>query len=159
MRRATDEGFAMSSPVALMAGAAVVMAGIGLFATDHDAEPVASRAQLTAAPAPVEPRVTIRAVPVEPTVERSSVYVSVYNNSNVTGLAGSTAARIASAGWQVVSTDNWYGTIPATTIYYPDNLERAAHMLSKDLGIERVLPAVDPMSLDRLTVILTADFA
>ena len=32
-------------------------------------------------------------------------------------------------------------------------------MLSRDLGIERVLPAVDPMSMDRLTVILTADFA
>ena len=32
-------------------------------------------------------------------------------------------------------------------------------LLSKDLGIERVLPAVDPMSMDRLTLIITSDFA
>ena len=50
-------------------------------------------------------------------------------------------------------------TIPATTIYYPERLEDAAGLLSKDLGIERVLPAVDPMSMDRLTLIITSDFA
>ncbi len=32
-------------------------------------------------------------------------------------------------------------------------------MLALDLGIRRVLPAVDPMRLDRLTVVLTADAA
>ncbi len=161
MRRVTDEGFAMSSPVALMAGAAVLMAGIGFFATDRTPDaPAAGRVALTAArDVPVEPQVTMRAVPSKPVVDRGSVYVSVYNNSNVTGLAATTAARIAEAGWQVVGTDNWYGTIPATTIYYPDDLERAARMLSKDLGIARVMPAVDPMSMDRVTVILTADFA
>jgi hypothetical protein len=161
VRRVTDEGFAMSSPVALMAGAAVLMAGIGFFATGHASDDPAARpvALAAARDVPVEPQVTLRAVPAKPVVDRGSIYVSVFNNSNITGLAAGTAARIADAGWQVVATDNWYGTIPATTIYYPDDLERAARMLSKDLGIARVMPAVDPMSMDRLTVILTSDFA
>jgi len=101
----------------------------------------------------------LKAKPVAETIDRSKVYVSVYNNTNVTGLAGSTAARIDSAGWQVVGSDNWVGTIPATTIYFPPQLEAAARLLGKDLGVNRVLPAVAPMSMSGLTVILTADFA
>ncbi|WP_238993457.1 LytR C-terminal domain-containing protein [Nocardioides caldifontis] len=152
-----DQGFAMSSPVALMAAAAVALAGVGFLLTDTDEGP--DTAVLASAPAPVEPTVTIEATKRKPAVKRSTVYIDVYNNSNVTGLAGSTAARIQSAGWQVVGSDNWYGTIPATTIYYPERLKAAAQLLSRDLGIERVLPAVDPMNRDRLTLILTADFA
>ena len=153
-----DEGFAMSSPIALMSAAAVVLAGVGFFVTDRDQAAEPSRAVLAAAPAPLERPVTMRALKVKPTVKRDEVYVSVFNNSNITGLASSTAERIGSAGWQVVGSDNWYGTIPATTIYYPDRLKPAAKLLSKDLGVERVLPAVDPMLMDRLTLILTADF-
>jgi hypothetical protein len=146
----------------MMSAAAVALAGITFFFTGggHEAaRPVRQTAALASAPAPVGPKVTIKALHVKPTVKRSSVYVDVYNNSNVTGLAGRTASRISSAGWQVVGSDNWYGTIPATTIYYPERLAAAAKLLSKDLGIERVLPAIDPMSMDRLTVILTADYA
>ena len=54
------------------------------------------------------------------------VYVEVYNNSGVTGLAGEVAASATQAGWQVVGSDNWYGTIPASTVYYPPKLARAA---------------------------------
>jgi hypothetical protein len=149
----------MSSPVALMSAAAVVMAGVAFFVVDHDT--VTERAALasTGGAAQVEPPVVLEAVEVEPAVKRSDVYIDVYNNSNITGLASRTAERIGSAGWQVVGSDNWYGTIPATTIYYPERLKAAAQLLSKDLGIERVLPAVDPMNMDRLTLILTADFA
>jgi hypothetical protein len=32
-------------------------------------------------------------------------------------------------------------------------------MLGKDLGIQRLQPAIAPMRLDRLTVILTTDYA
>ena len=92
-------------------------------------------------------------------VERGKVYVEVYNNSGITGLAGSTAARASDAGWQVVGSDNWYGTIPASTVYYPQRLQAAAKVLALDLGIGRVMPAIEPMDLDRLTVILTADAA
>ena len=158
MRSRADEGFAMSSPVALMSAAAVVMAGVAFLVTDRE---VSSPEQvaLAAGAAPIEREVVMEAVEVEPTVQRKDIYVSVYNNSNVTGLAGATAQRIITAGWQVVGSDNWYGTIPATTIYYPEQLKDAALLLSKDLGIERVMPAVDPMLMDRLTLILTSDFA
>ena len=88
-------------------------------------------------------------------MDRSKVYVEVFNNSSVTGLAGQVAAKASQIGWQVVGSDNWYGTIPATTVYYPKRLEKAAKLLALDLGIQRTAPAVDPMRLDRLTVILT----
>jgi hypothetical protein len=167
--RADESGFAMSSPVALMCGAAVILAGLAFFTTDRSDDetavtPVAAP-QRTATPRePVrKPVATEREATVEPRVKkvvrRDTVYVNVFNNSNITGLAARTAERIGSVGWQVVGSDNWYGTIPATTIYYPDRLEKAARLLSKDLGIPRVMPAVDPMSMDRLTVIVTADFA
>jgi LytR cell envelope-related transcriptional attenuator len=147
----------MSSPVALMSAAAVVLAGVAFLVTDREVSS-AEQVALAAGPAPVERQVVLEAVEVEPTVKRGDIYVSVYNNSNITGLAGTTAQRIVTAGWQVVGSDNWYGTIPATTIYYPEQLEDAAMLLSKDLGIERVVPAVDPMLMDRLTLILTSDF-
>jgi LytR cell envelope-related transcriptional attenuator len=163
--RSDESGFAMSSPVALMCGAAVVMAGLAFLTSDPaDERPVA--APVAASPPtqrPAKPVRTEREATVKPRVEkvlrRETVYVSVFNNSNISGLAAVTAERIGAVGWQVVGSDNWYGTIPATTIYYPDRLEEAAKLLSKDLGVPRVMPAVDPMSMDRLTVILTADFA
>ena len=156
---------AMSSPVALMCGASVILAGLAFFTTDSREEPTV--ATTVAAPQradrPSKPVRTERPATVKPRVEkvlrRDTVYVSVFNNSNISGLAASTAERIGAVGWQVVGSDNWYGTIPATTIYYPDRLEEAARMLSKDIGVRRVMPAVDPMSMDRLTVILTADYA
>ena len=92
-------------------------------------------------------------------VNRSATYVEVYNNSGITGLAGQYAGTAASAGWQVVGSDNWYGTIPTSTVYYPARLEAAAKALALDLGIGRISPAIDPMRLDRLTVVLTADAA
>ena len=87
------------------------------------------------------------------------VLVEVFNNSSVSGLAGRVAAQAAHVGWQVVGSDNWYGTIPASTVYYPPRLAKAAHQLSLDLGIRRRMPAVSPMRLDRLTVILTGPVA
>ncbi len=147
----------MSSPLALMSAAAVALAGIAFFATGGtDTGP--DRATLASGPAAVAPQVTVEAVRVKPAVKRGAVYVAVFNNSNITGLAGRTSDRIAGAGWQVVSSDNWYGTIPATTVYYPPKLKEAARLLARDLGIQRVVPAIDPMSMDRLTVILTGDF-
>ena len=68
---------------------------------------------------------------------KGKVYVEVYNNSGITGLAGRSAATATQAGWQVVGSDNWYGTIPASTVYYPPRLEAAARALALDLGIRR----------------------
>ena len=94
-----------------------------------------------------------------PVVHRGKVYVVVFNNSNVKGLAGKTATRAQRAGWNVVGTDNWYGTIDTSTVYYPARLRAAATLLAQDLGIARVKPAIAPMRNDRLTVILTGDYA
>ena len=83
----------------------------------------------------------------------------MFNNSGITGLASRTSGRAQGAGWNVVGSDNWYGTIPASTVYYPPRLKAAAHLLALDLGLHRVMPAVSPMRLDRLTVILTGPLA
>jgi hypothetical protein len=77
----------------------------------------------------------------------------------VSGLAGRVAGQVSHLGWQVVGSDNWYGTIPATTVYFPPRLTKAGHQLALDLGIHRVLPSVTPMRFDRLTVILTGPLA
>jgi hypothetical protein len=113
-------------------------------------------APISSAPAPV---VRKKKKAKKPVVRRGDTYVEVYNNSGISGLAGSTASRAQGAGWQVVGSDNWYGTIPASTVYYPPRLQDQAKMLGKDLGISRVKPSIAPMRGDRLTVILTSDYS
>jgi len=93
-----------------------------------------------------------------PVINKAKTNVVVFNNSNVKGLAGRTATKAQTLDWNVVATDNWYGTVDATTVYYGKGLKAAAQALAKDLGITRVKAAVAPMQFDRLTVILTADY-
>jgi hypothetical protein len=176
-RRRDQRGIALSSPLALLAAGAVVVAGAAFVVTGGGNEadtpratqaaaptrstPTASAAPTTAAPTPV--RKAAKKKPKKkakrPVVQRGDTYVEVYNNSGISGLAGSTASRAQGAGWQVVGSDNWYGTIPASTVYYPPRLYAQAQMLGKDLGIARLKPAIAPMRGDRLTVILTSDYS
>jgi hypothetical protein len=167
--RRDERGMVVSSPLALLSAAAVVLAGVAFVATSHrDEQPVRASATVTATARPTK-TVTVRKpahtaspkkhVRKKPVVHRGETYVEVFNNSGIQGLAGSTAARASGAGWQVVGSDNWYGTIPASTVYYPPRLHAAAKLLGKDLGIARIKPAIAPMRGDRLTVILTADYA
>jgi LytR cell envelope-related transcriptional attenuator len=154
--------------MALLSVAAVVLAAAAYVATDRPEAP-AQAAQPVVRPT-VTPSVTVTAKPVSPTrhvakkkakrpsVKRGDTYVEVYNNSGIHGLAGSTAAKAQGAGWQVVGSDNWYGTIEASTVYYPERLHDAAKLLAKDLGIGRLRPSIAPMRGDRLTVILTSDY-
>jgi hypothetical protein len=140
---------------------AVAMAGVAWFATRDHAP--AERAVVPAAQhSPTTHHVTHtpqRHHPRKPTLDRSQVLVDVFNNSQVTGLAAKVASQASKLGWQVVGSDNWYGTIPASTVYYPRQLLRAGHQLALDLGIRRTMPAVAPMRQDRLTVILTGPLA
>lgn len=108
-------------------------------------------------PQPAEPakaEVPSNVAPDQTAVDRSA-YVEVYNNSTITGLANETGAELQDAGWRVVGVDNWYGDIPANTVYYPTRLHGLAKLLAADLGIKRLHSAVAPMKFDRLTVILT----
>lgn len=81
--------------------------------------------------------------------------VDVYNNAGVAGLAAATGDDVRALGWTVGTEDNWYGTIPQSTVYYPAALADEARLLAKDLGIQRTRPAVSPMSFQRLSLILT----
>lgn len=154
------------SPLVLLSAVAVLMAGIAFVVTRGDdpaprdvAAPARSEQTATATPDP-GPTPTLTPEPTKepkPDVDRAQVFVEVYNNTSISGLAGEVGTTVGAAGWQVVGTDNWYGTIPATTVYYPDRLKREARQLARDLGIDRIQPAVAPMKFDRLTLILTGE--
>jgi LytR cell envelope-related transcriptional attenuator len=81
--------------------------------------------------------------------------IDVFNNSGIADLAAKKAAFLSGAGWNVAATDNWYGDIPADTVYFPPRLRDDAVALAKTLHINRLHRAVAPMQFDRLTVILT----
>jgi hypothetical protein len=142
---------------------AIFTAGVAYLATQGkpptEREVTITAAESSPSPTPTPSMPTAKPKPAKPAVDKGQVYVEVYNNSGVSGLAGRVATTATQAGWKVVGSDNWYGTIPASTVYYPQRLEAAAKLLALDLGIGRVVPAIDPMDLDRLTVILTADAA
>jgi hypothetical protein len=158
VRVRNQRGVVTPSPVVMLSVIAVAMAGIAFVAT-RGGEPtereVATVARQDPSTSPSPSSTPTKEPKPEPTVKRGKVYVEVYNNSGITGLAGTVSERASGIGWQVVGSDNWYGTIPATTVYYPPKLKLAAKTLALDLGIRRTAPAVDPMRLDRLTVILT----
>jgi hypothetical protein len=164
--RRDERGLVLPTRLMVISISAVVLAGLGFVATQSDKGPdTATPAAVTRpepapsvvrSPAPVTP-VTPSPRP-RPQVRRAKVNVVVFNNSNVQGLAGTVSTRAQRAGWNVVATDNWYGTIDATTVYFPPRLKAAGTLLAHDLGITRVKPAIAPMRDDRLTVILTGDF-
>ena len=154
-----QRGAVFPSPVVILSVLAVAMASIAFVAT-RGGEPTEREVTTVVKEEPKEtPAPSYSASPdpkpAKPPVQRGKVYVEVYNNSGITGLAGKVAGKATGIGWKVVGSDNWYGTVPATTVYYPKRLKRAAKTLALDLGIQRTAPAVDPMRLDRLTVILT----
>jgi hypothetical protein len=160
MRGRDQRGIVFPSPVMILSIVAVAMAGVAWFATRHH-EPTEQRVTPSAQRSPSadhsayvapKPRHT---KPQKPAFDRSKIPVSVFNNSSVSGLAGRVAGQASRLGWQVAGADNWYGTIPATTVYYPPQLAKAGHQLALDLGIHRTMPSVSPMRLDRLTLILT----
>ena len=166
-----ERGVVAPSRVMLIAVVAVAIAGAAFIATSPQpkqaAQVVASETTPSASPTPTPPpSPTPTATPTKKppkkkkvVVERGDTIVVVFNNSGITGLASRTSGTAQGAGWNVVGSDNWYGTIPATTVYYPQRLHAAAKVLARDLGIRRIKPAIDPMQGDRLTVILTTDYA
>ncbi|MEZ0578240.1 LytR C-terminal domain-containing protein [Nocardioides sp. MH1] len=88
-------------------------------------------------------------------VVRAEHGVVVFNNTTISGLAGEVLGKVDEVGWNGVAADNWYGTIPATTVYFPAGQRDAGQALALDLGIQRLVPADPAMSDTNLTVILT----
>ena len=161
-RRPRDErGVAFPSPLVMLSVLAVAMASITFVAT-RDQAPTERRVDTatiaSAQQTPtVEPTTPPKTPKPEPQVTRGEVYVEVFNNSGIKGLAAGFAATATQVGWSVVGEDNWYGVIPTTTVYFPPRLRAEGKQLALDLGIKRTSPAVGTMKLDRLTVILTTD--
>jgi hypothetical protein len=161
-RRRDQRGIVFPSPVMILSIVAVAMAGIAWFATRHQ-EPTEQRVTPSAqqqtpssdASTYTPPKKQQHHQPQKPAFDRSKIPVAVFNNSTVSGLAGRVATQASHLGWQVVGSDNWYGTIPSSTVYYPPQLAKAGKQLALDLGIHRTMPSVSPMRLDRLTLILT----
>lgn len=159
-----ERGVAFPSPVVMLSVIAVAMAAVTFVATRDqapterrlDTATVASSQQSETPEADPEAESTPPPKP-EPRVKRAEVYVEVFNNSGIKGLAAVTATKATDVGWAVVGEDNWYGVIPTTTVYFPPRLKAAGKQLALDLGIKRTAPAVGVMKKDRLTVILTTD--
>jgi hypothetical protein len=158
-----EHGLVLPTRLMVFSISVVALAGLAFVATQSDDRPDTvnpaslsqPKATPTAKPTTVPLPTTTKA---KPTVRKGKVYVTVFNNSNVKGLAGKTASRAQHAGWNVVGTDNWYGTVDASTVYFGPRLKAAGQALAHDLGITRVKPAIAPMRSDRLTVILTGDY-
>jgi hypothetical protein len=167
-RRRDERGVAFPSPLVMLSVLAVAMASITFVATRDpapterrvDTATIASADQAASPTAEPTPTPTATKTPKpkpKPRLERGEVYVEVYNNSGIRGLAAETAAKATGVGWAVVGEDNWQGLIPTSTVYFPPRLEAAGKQLALDLGIKRTAPAVGVMKRDRLTIILTAD--
>ena len=162
-RRGDERGMVLPTRLMVFSISLVALAGLGFIATQSDDKP--DKVTPAAHATPKAPEVTVTeptpSVPPtkkKPVVRRDKVLVAIFNNSNVKGLAGKTGTRAERAGWTVVGTDNWYGTIDTSTVYYGPKLKAAAGLLAQDLGITRVKPSIAPMRPDRLTVILTGDY-
>jgi LytR cell envelope-related transcriptional attenuator len=160
-RRRNQRGIVFPSPVMILSIVAVAMAGVAWFATRHHepteqrVTPSSSHQTPSSGPSNYHRPKAQQHGPQKPAFDRSTYPVSVFNNSTVHGLAGRVATQTSQLGWQVVGADNWYGTIPVSTVYYPPQLAKAGKQLALDLGIHRSMPSVSPMRLDRLTLILT----
>ncbi len=170
--RRDERGAVLPSPVVWLSILAVVLAAVAFVAT-RDAEPKereittsSSSEDDTSATTPSDGATTETDDPTDtttpdepektkPPVVRSEVGVVVFNNTSTAGLAGETLARVQEIGWNGLAADDWYGTIPATTVYFPPGMRDAAQKLALDLGIQRLIPADAAMSDTNLTVILT----
>lgn len=100
----------------------------------------------TASPSPTTTRIPPSQLPA----------VSVLNQSGITGEAARVAAALREQGWRISGIGNWRGSVPSTTVYYPDGEEAAARQLAGDLGVDRIRPRVSDMRPDTLTVVITA---
>lgn len=164
--RASEQGAV--APASLLAAAVVAVAiGTAGYAMTSGPSESVQTAPTAATPTqhPVQTKPATKKAPTPkptptqpPVIDRGTYNVAIYNNSNVQGLAARTSAKTQTFGWKVVTTSQWYGTVAASTVFYPPRMKAAAQQLATDLGITSVKLAVSPMQMDQLTVILTATY-
>jgi hypothetical protein len=159
-----ERGVVLPTRLLVLCISAVAMATLVFLANDPDKPPTDETAtpavsNPSSTPTATSPSSTKAAKPKVKRIKRSDVFVEVFNNTRTKGLASGVAEKAKAAGWNVVGSDNWYGTVDGTSVYYPPRLKRAARELGRDLGIKRLRAAEEPMRFDRVTVILTDDYS
>jgi cytoskeletal protein RodZ len=184
-RSTDDKGQVLSSFAAVAAAVAIVAGLVVLFETRGDNSAAGSKPNSTPAaktsflhptsapatspshpsttpsqPTPSQPtpsgQPTVGSTPI-PTAELPVVVV--FNNTKRKGLADQVASKARAVGWRVAGADNWHGKVVTSTVYYPAGLQAEAAQLAKVLGIGRIKDALPNMKQDRLSVILTTDYA
>ena len=176
-RARSERGAVLPSPVVLLSILAVALAAVAFVTTrgDGPVERDISATKAAATPTdtasddggdpsdgatdPASETPPAAETPDPKPVNRADHAVVVFNNTRIAGLAGRVGEKVEEAGWQVAAADNWYGTVPATTVYFPKGKKAAAQLLALDLGVARIKPAdIDSdMSDTNLTLILTGE--
>lgn len=160
----SQRGAVLPSGVVILSIVTVVVAALAFVLTrgdgpkEKDITPAASQSSPSASSSPSSTDHAKAKPKKKPKpVQKDKVGVVVFNDTSITGLAGTVGEKVSSAGWDFVTADNWVGTVPATTVYFPHGMRPAARQLALDLGIQRIMPAdaASNMSTHYLTVILT----
>ena len=156
-----DRGVALPSPVAAISIVAIGVAAIAFAVTGFgssktkeipNATPsvsVTSTPSVTATPT-ASASTTAPAAP----IDKKSIHISVWNASNVTGLAKTVLAKVIAAGWTDAAAGATHVHYAATTIYYPAKYEAAAKQLALDLGITNLSKGDAATPQDRISVVL-----
>ncbi|MGH8826580.1 MAG: LytR C-terminal domain-containing protein [Jiangellaceae bacterium] len=85
--------------------------------------------------------------------------VGVLNQTSIGGLAAKAQERLQAGGWEVPATGDFVGTVPETTVYYPEGMQAAAEALSAQFPeIGRVQPSFEGLTQSRLVLILVEDY-
>jgi hypothetical protein len=91
---------------------------------------------------------------------RRGTQVVVLNATRRSGLASRVADRLRADGWTIATVGNFRGSVPGTTVYYPDGDSEVAGLLAEDLpGATRVKPRFANLSRNRLTVVITDNYS
>lgn len=85
--------------------------------------------------------------------------VGIANQTSVDGLAESARKRLEAGGWEVPAVSSFHGSVPETTVYYPDGMRAAAEALSAQFPeIGRIQPTFEGLNPTRLVVVLVEDY-
>lgn len=85
--------------------------------------------------------------------------VGIANQTSVGGLAEVAQQRLEEGGWEVPAIGDFNGTVPETTVYYPEGMQEAAEALAAQFPeIGRVQPSFEGLNQSRLVVVLVDDY-